>query len=56
MNPHLDKDYFVSRKLKLQVRKLTGMAKKVLDKANNICKQTMTMTNSCCPNKGLLEA
>src|SRR5659263_547127 len=35
MNPHLDKDYFVLRKLKLRVRKLTGMAK-------NICKQTMT--------------
>jgi RNA-directed DNA polymerase len=49
MNPHLDKDYFVSRKLKLRVRKLTGVAK-------NICKQTMTMINNCCPNKGLLEA
>jgi RNA-directed DNA polymerase len=49
MNPHLDKDYFILRKLKLRVRKLTGMAK-------NICKQTMTMTNNCCPNKGLLEA
>ncbi len=49
LNPHLDKDYFVSRKLKLQVRKQTGMAKKVWDKTNNICKQTMTMTNNCCP-------
>jgi len=49
MNPHLDKDYFISRKMKLRVRKLTGVAK-------NICKQTMTMTNNCCPNKGLLEA
>ncbi len=50
MNPHLDKEYFVSRKLKLQARKLTGMTKKVLDKAKNICKpETMTMTNNCCP-------
>ncbi len=49
MNPHLDKDYFVSRKLKLQVRKQTGIAKKVWDKTNNICKQTTTMTNNCCP-------
>jgi RNA-directed DNA polymerase len=57
MNPHLDKDYFVSRKLKLGVKKLTSIAKKVWDKAKNICKpETMTMTNNCCPNKGLLEA
>ncbi len=51
MNPHLDKNYFISRKLKLRVRKLTGMAKNVLDKAKNICEpETMTMTNICCPN------
>jgi RNA-directed DNA polymerase len=51
MNPHLDKNYFISRKLKLRVRKLTGMAKNVLEKAKNICKpETMTMTNNCCPN------
>jgi RNA-directed DNA polymerase len=57
MNPHLDKDYFVSRKLKLGVKKLTSIAKKVWDKAKKICKpETMTMTNNCCPNKGLLEA
>jgi len=50
MNPHLDKEYFVLRKLKLQARKLTGMTNKVLDKAKNICKpETMTMTNNCCP-------
>ncbi len=50
MNPHLDKDYFVSRKLKLGVKKLTGMTKKVWDKAMNICKpETVTMTNNCCP-------
>lgn len=57
MNPHLDKDYFVSRKLKLGVKKLTRIAKNVWDKAKNTCKpETMTMTNNCCPNKGLLEA
>jgi len=50
MNPYLNKDYFVSRKLKLGVKKLTGIAKKVWDKAKNICKpETVTMTNNCCP-------
>jgi RNA-directed DNA polymerase len=57
MNPHLDKDYFISRKVKLGVKKLTTMAKKVCDEVKNICKpETMTMTNNCCPNKGLIEA
>jgi RNA-directed DNA polymerase len=31
MNPHLDKDYFVSRKLKLVVKKLTSKANNVWD-------------------------
>ncbi len=54
MNPHLDKDYFVSRKLKLGVKKLTGIAKKAWDKVKNICiPETVTMTNNCCPIKGL---
>jgi len=57
MNPHLDKDYFISRKLKLGVKKLTSIAKKVCDEAKNICKpETMTMKHNCCPNKGLIEA
>lgn len=57
MNPHLDKDYFISRKLKLGVKKLTSIAKKVCDEAKNICKpETMTMKYNCCPNKGLIEA
>ena len=50
MNPNLDKEYFVSRKLKLGVNKLTDNAKKAWDKAKNICKhETVTMTNNCCP-------
>jgi RNA-directed DNA polymerase len=54
MNPHLDKDYFISRKLKLVVKKLTSKANNVWDKVKNICKpETVTMTNNCCPNKGL---
>ena len=57
MNPHLDKGYFISRKVKLGVKKLTTIAKKVCDEVKNICKpETMTMTNNCCPNKGLIEA
>ena len=59
MNPHLNKDYFVSReeKLKSRVKKLKSIAKNVWDKAKNICKlETVTMTNNCCPNKGLIEA
>jgi RNA-directed DNA polymerase len=50
MNPHLDRDYFISRKLKLRLKKLTEITKNVWDKANNICKpETMTITNNCCP-------
>ncbi|MFZ3382889.1 MAG: hypothetical protein WA144_03075 [Candidatus Methanoperedens sp.] len=57
MNPHLDKEYFLSRKLKLGIRKLTSIAKNVFDEVKNICKpETTTMINNCCPNKGLLEA
>lgn len=57
MNPHLDKDYFISRKLKLGVNKLTNIAKKMFDEAKKICKPvTMTMKYNCCPNKGLIEA
>src|SRR5659263_159839 len=50
MNPHFDKDYFISRKWKLRVRKLTGMPSKIWDKTKNTCKpENMTMTNNCCP-------
>jgi RNA-directed DNA polymerase len=68
MNPHLDNEYFESRKSKLEVKKpisvaekvtdiaknVTAKAKKMWDKVNNICKtENVTMTNNCCPNKGL---
>ncbi len=50
MNPYLDKEYFVSRKLKLRARKITGIAEKAWDKAKNICRpETITITNNCCP-------
>jgi RNA-directed DNA polymerase len=50
MNPYLDKDYFVLRKLKLGVKKIKGYAKRVWDKAKNLKKpETETMTNNCCP-------
>ncbi len=48
MNPFLDKDYFVLRKLKLGVKKLTG--KKLWDDAKEICQpETETMIYNCCP-------
>ncbi len=50
MNPYLNEDYFVLRKLKLGVNKLTGMTNKVRGKAMNIYKmKNETMTNNCCP-------
>jgi Retron-type reverse transcriptase len=50
MNPYLDNDYFVLRKVKLGVKKLTETAKRVFDKAKKICKhENETMTNNCCP-------
>ena len=49
MNPYLDREYFVLRKLKLRARKLAAKAEKVLNKMK-ICKpETETMTNNCCP-------
>ncbi len=51
MNPYFDKDYFISRKIKQGVKKLTGIAKNGWDKAKKICKhENETMTNNCCPN------
>ena len=50
MNPYLDNEYFVLRKIKQRARKLTGMANKVWDKTTKICKpKTEIMTNNCCP-------
>jgi RNA-directed DNA polymerase len=50
MNPYLDNEYFVLRKIKQRAKKLTGIANKVWDKATKICKpKTETMTNDCCP-------
>jgi RNA-directed DNA polymerase len=50
MNPHLDIDYFVSRKIRLGVRKLRGVANKVLEKTKKVLQtKTETMINNCCP-------
>lgn len=49
-NPYLDTEYFVSRKLKQGIKKLTGMTKEVLYNVEKICNPfTETMTNNCCP-------
>jgi RNA-directed DNA polymerase len=61
LNPHLDKDYFYSRRPKSEVKKSTSItekvtdtAKKAWDKVKTICQpETVTMTINCCPNKGL---
>jgi len=50
MNPHLDKEYFILRKIKLGVNKLKGVVNEVLDKAKKVLPpETKTMTNNCCP-------
>jgi len=50
MNPHLDKKYFILRKIKLGVNKLKGVVNEGLDKAKNVLSpETKTMTNNCCP-------
>ena len=50
MNPYLDKDYFVLRKLKMRVKKINGFARRVWDKAKNFNKtENKTMINNCCP-------
>ena len=52
-NPYLDKEYFVSRKMKQRFKKLTDKTFKVLNNVKKICKpDTVTMTNNCCPTKG----
>lgn len=56
-NPYLDTEYFVSRKLKQVIQKLTCAQKKVLNKVSKICLPiTETITNNCCPIKGLEKA
>jgi RNA-directed DNA polymerase len=50
MNPYIDKEYFVLRKLKQKARKLTETANKIWDKAKKIyILATETITNNCCP-------
>jgi RNA-directed DNA polymerase len=50
MNPHLDKDYFVLRKIRLGVKKLKDVTNKVLEKTKKILQpETETMTMSCRP-------
>jgi len=50
MNPHLDKDYFILRKIKLGGKKLTGTANKAWDNVKKVWQpETETMTNNCCP-------
>jgi RNA-directed DNA polymerase len=50
MNPHLDKDYFILRKIKLGVKKLTNLANRVWDKTKKDWQpETETMINNCCP-------
>lgn len=54
MNPYLDNDYFVLRKIKQRAKKLKDTTMKIWDKVKKICKpEIVTMTNSCCPIKGL---
>jgi hypothetical protein len=50
MNPHLDKDYFILRKIKLGVKKLKGLGNKLLEKTNKVLQPEIeTITNNCCP-------
>jgi len=51
MNPYLDKDYFIERKIKQGIKKLRSEAKSVWGKIKNVIKpETKTMTINCCPN------
>jgi RNA-directed DNA polymerase len=50
MNPYIDNEYFVLRKLKQRFKKLTGKVNEVCDRTNNLTKlKTETLTDSCCP-------
>ena len=49
-NPYLDTEYFVLRKWKQRVKKLTSKTHEVPNNVNKICKPNIvTMTNNCCP-------
>jgi RNA-directed DNA polymerase len=49
-NPYLDTEYFVLRKWKQRIKKLTSKTNEVLNNVNKICKPNIvTMTNNCCP-------
>jgi RNA-directed DNA polymerase len=49
-NPYLDTEYFVLRKWKQRIKKLTSKTHEVLNNVNKICKPNIvTMTNNCCP-------
>jgi len=51
MNPYLDKDYFIERKIKQGIKKLKSAAKSVWGKMKNVIKpETKTITINCCPN------
>ncbi len=50
MNPHLDKDYFTLRKIKLGIKKLSSTANRVWDKTKKDWQpEPETMMNNCCP-------
>jgi RNA-directed DNA polymerase len=50
MNPYLDKDYFILRRIKLGIKKLKDTTNKVWNKVNNdLQPETKTITNNCCP-------
>lgn len=50
MNPHLDKDYFISRKIKLRVKKLKDTVNRAWNKVKKVWQpETETMINNCCP-------
>jgi len=49
-NPYLDTEYFVLRKWKQRVKKLTSKTHEVPNNVDKICKPNIvTMTNNCCP-------
>jgi RNA-directed DNA polymerase len=50
MNPFLDKDYFILRKIKLGINKIRFTVNKGWDKTKKICNhETETITKNCCP-------
>jgi retron-type reverse transcriptase len=50
MNPYLDKDYFILRRIKLGIKKLKDTTNKMWNKVNkDLQPETKTITNNCCP-------